>query len=69
MSKNLVKLWVEWDVGQDEVVFKTAASAIRWLEKQLKEFGIEYSVSQLEEEGLFGFEPVRLVEELDASDS
>ncbi len=68
MSRNFVKIWCEWEVGQDEVIFKTAAMGIRWLDLRLKECGINETVNDLMDQGLCGFEPIQLVEKINEND-
>ena len=64
---NYFKLWCEWDYGQDYYIFTSEDAGKAWLanridENELKE--LEFNcVLDIFEEGLAGFEIVKLVTE------
>ena len=35
--KTLYKVWVEWDIGQSDIAFKSEEGAKKWVMKQLEE--------------------------------
>jgi hypothetical protein len=61
----MYKVWLEWDFGQDNKVFKTKKSAKKWIQEEVlivvaisKEFS---SVEELLESGLVGIEKVEIL--------
>lgn len=58
---SVFKLWVEWELGQDDVVFVSEDAALAWLEDRLPDAGIEDSVEELLDENLCGVELVTIV--------
>lgn len=58
---SVFKLWVEWELGQDDVVFVSEDAALSWLEDRLPDVGIEDSVEELLDENLCGVESVTIV--------
>lgn len=59
--ETVVKLWVEWELGQDDLVFASEGSALNWLEKRLPDVGIEDSVEDLLSENLCGVEEIDVI--------
>lgn len=65
--KTFLKLWCEWDFGQDGFIFDDEATGKAWLKETilnsgntLDELGF-ISVEQIFDEGLAGFDIVQLV--------
>lgn len=58
--KNVVyyKLWVEYELGQEDVIFKNQEDAIAWLKWVID--GQDITFEELEEGGLFGIETITL---------
>ena len=70
--KHYLKLWCEWDYGQDSVIFTEESVAKNWLYARIievngKEFfadsDLEDDEESLFDEGLASFEFVTLIEE------
>ena len=59
-----VKVWCEWDVGLENVVYGSQEEARAELRKILPSYGIEEPLEELEDEGLVGYEPVETVGEV-----
>lgn len=62
----MIKLWCEWDFGQDEYIFDTTQNAFMWLQRTisletLKELALD-SHQQLFDEGLAGYKLLRFWE-------
>lgn len=51
--KNVVyyKIWVEYELGQEDVIFKSQEDAIAWLKLVID--GQDITFEELEEDGLF----------------
>lgn len=64
---NYIKLWCEWDYGQDAVIFSNESVAKNWLcasmggHDELTEMGFG-SVEGVFDEGLAGFNIISLIE-------
>jgi hypothetical protein len=61
-----LRLWVEWDYGQDSYIFTDEDKAKEWLWKQIQDngdFASEFpdGVEMLFEEGLAGFQTVTIL--------
>lgn len=59
--KTVFKLWVEWELGQDDVVFSTEQKAWQWLNERLPDVDIEESVEELIEGSLAGVEELNFL--------
>lgn len=69
MNKTFIKVWCEWDIGQEYAIFSTYDSARNWLEKNpiLEDMATndsenDYSLATLEKGGFIGFDTLLLVE-------
>lgn len=57
--KSVWKIWCEYDIGQDQFVFKTKAGAELYAMKAIE--SIEHGLYvELEEENLVGYEKITL---------
>jgi len=59
--KTMIKLWCEWDFGQDSFIFSNEEKAKAYLEKAMGEElkGLDFNnIDQVFEEGLAGYEVV-----------
>ena len=59
----MIKIWCEWDIGHDGIVFKTKADARKWIESNhvLKDIMCEDQVTGYQsyfDHGLIGYESV-----------
>lgn len=58
--QKMIKLWIEWDFGQDSKVFSSIDNAKNWLSNDpyFKEFLSEnkYTFEELEDNGLITYE-------------
>lgn len=56
----MIRLWCEWDIGQDSYIFTNEEKAREWLNKALKEdeyLSQEFeSAEEILKEGLAGFD-------------
>jgi hypothetical protein len=59
------RVWCEWDIGQEYELFADEDLAYKWAKDSLKECGIEEDIDDLIEEGLVGFESVKVNTKLD----
>lgn len=59
--KEVIKLWCEWDICQDEVIFASEEAARRWATDMLKSVGFEESYDELEAEHLIGLQYVTVI--------
>lgn len=62
---RLIKLWCEYDHGQDDFVFADQDSATAWLVAATIHEDEEYRAVSLFEEGLAGFSIVTLIGKID----
>lgn len=65
-----IKLWCEYDYGQDSVIFESEEKALTWLQDQIiavdgLEFMLEtcYDAANLHEDGLCGFLDITLIKD------
>jgi len=70
MSRTFLKMWCEWDYGQDDVLFVTEDCGKRWLERQIIRVDGSWprdifgeNIQTIFDEGLAGFSVVTLVTE------
>lgn len=59
--KTVFKLWVEWELGQDDVVFSSEEKAWEWLEERLPAVGITETADELYEDGNCGIDEVTVI--------
>ena len=60
---RLLKLWLEWDYGQDDMIFNSEEDAKDWMQSMidLRDFDPEFAtVQDIFESGLAGFKIVTL---------
>lgn len=58
--ETVYRVWSEWDIGQDEIVFATKELAMDWLKRSHEFSTIEESLDECIGEGLYGIEPIEL---------
>ena len=56
------KVWCEWDIGLEGVMFASEEAARRDVKAALKDSDVEESLQELEDEGLVSFEAMRVIE-------
>jgi hypothetical protein len=59
----MFKLWIEWDFGQDDFIFKTKEDAKHWFRENvnLDDLGDEFrNHQQIFDEGYAGFERLKV---------
>lgn len=59
--KTVFKVWCEYELGQDDVVFSSEEKAYEWLEERLPYYGLEESVDELLEEDNCGIDEVDFI--------
>jgi hypothetical protein len=71
--KHFIRLWCEWDYGQDEVIFESETEATIWLKKAVDNVdGIDYfedhvlgeDFENIFEMGLAGFRIIKLIPDI-----
>lgn len=64
MATSLIRLWSEWDIGHEDLLFSTKGDAKRWLEqnRNVEEIldGEGVTLDGLFDEGLLGYREVEL---------
>lgn len=65
----MIGIWCEWDVGQENTVFKTEESAMKWLETNPyileileEEDSEEKTIKDLIDDGLIFFNKITVIE-------
>ena len=61
--KTVIRIWCEWDIGNENIVFSDFDIARQWADQAIKDAGLEESMEELEQDGLIGFKQVQLIEE------
>lgn len=56
----MIELWCEWDIGQDSTIFTTKERAEAFARKSLELQGFEETLEELLEDGLIGFQEIRI---------
>lgn len=59
--KTVFKVWCEYELGQDDIVFSSEEKAYEWLEERLPYYGLEESVDELLEENNCGIDEVDFI--------
>jgi hypothetical protein len=64
VAAKMYRVWSEWDCGEENIIFKTKADAMDWVEENpyLKEVECGYTNEELWNEGLIGIEEVEVYE-------
>lgn len=57
----MIKLYCEWDIGHETVVFEDHEVATEWARPALKSCGVAESFEECLAEGLIGFEEVTYI--------
>lgn len=61
----MIKIWCEWDVGQDDLIFTDTTAARAWINNNGNIDDIvkdgDFSIDGLFEQGLIGYQSLRLV--------
>lgn len=60
MTETLYRVWCEWDIGQEYLVFKTEDAAWDWAIQALIDTGIDDEISDLLENGLVGLQDLEV---------
>jgi photosystem II stability/assembly factor-like uncharacterized protein len=58
---SVIRLWCEWDVGQESVVFATEDAARSWAKEALVSAGIDDPIDELEDEALISYSTMEVV--------
>jgi hypothetical protein len=61
MDDTMIKLYCEWDIGHEGVVFTSKEKAREWARKHLAYAGVEETLEECEDYGLIGYETVEVV--------
>lgn len=61
MIKEVHKVWCEWDIGQEYVVFLTLDKAIEWALESLDKSDIDDNFEDLLDQGLIGFDTLIVI--------
>ncbi|QHJ79338.1 MAG: hypothetical protein [Bacteriophage sp.] len=61
--KTVIRIWCEWDIGNENIVFSDFDIARQWADQAIKDSGLEESMEELEQHGLIGFEQLKLIED------
>jgi hypothetical protein len=64
MTQGKVRVWCEWDIGHENVIYASEDVARANLPQILPSHGIDEPLDELEAEGLIGFEPVEVIGEV-----
>ena len=64
-KRELYRLWCEWDIGHENIVFKSKESALRWAESYLYYSDVEEPLESLLSQGLIGTTSVELIGDKD----
>jgi hypothetical protein len=62
----MFKLWLEWDLGQDSVIFSSREAAVIWLNTRLEDDGgllvdFPQGYEDIEDAGLLSLQPVEVI--------
>lgn len=60
-KRELYRLWCEWDIGHEDVVFKSKESALEWADSMLYFNDIDEPLASLLRQGLIGTTEVTLI--------
>jgi len=59
-DNKLIRVWCEWDIGQENIIFSDREDAYEWLNANQHIAEMTYPVDDLLKDGLLGFEEVTL---------
>ena len=60
--KTFIRLWCEYDLGQDDLIFDSQETAYRWIKHAFEIADFDFSFKEVEDACLISYETVTLVE-------
>lgn len=58
------KVWCEWDIGQDDLVFETEELAAKWVKQDWNEDDMDITLEEAYSDGLVSIDFIKLVKEI-----
>ena len=63
MSNHVFKVWCEWDIGMDDVVFPSREAAWEYVDQIWDYDNVQMTVKECKDECLIGLEPLEVIGE------